>query len=130
MPKMQSTPKEKSAASQAPGQNSLPSAAPSSAFSTPSRLAKSSGGRGTALLLLAVGVGITIFDWYLLKSQHEYSAKSALAGPCLAIMGLVGLPFPQALEKNGDDATDKIARAASITLGIAAGALNWYLLAH
>lgn len=113
------------------GQNSVPSVAPSDAFSTPGRLTKPSSGSGTAFILLAVGLGITIFDWYLHNSQHTYSAKMALAGPCLAVMGLVGLPFPQALEKDStDDAVGKIARIAGIGLGLAAGALNLYFLAR
>lgn len=113
------------------GQNTDLSGAPSSAFSTPNVAAKSSAGRGTAFLLLAFGLGITIFDWYGYKSQQGYSVKMALAGPCLAVMGLVGLPFPQALEKDSsDDAVGKIARVAGIGLGLAAGALNWYFLAH
>jgi protein-S-isoprenylcysteine O-methyltransferase Ste14 len=120
-----------SATSQATGQNTVPSGAPSSAFSAPGRLAKSSASRGTAFILLAVGLGITVFDWYLFKSQQGYSVKMAVAGPCLTVMGLVGLPFPQALEKDStDDAVGKIARVAGIGLGLAAGALNWYFLAH
>lgn len=114
-----------------PGQNSVPSGAPSGAFSSPGRITKSSGSRGTAFILLAVGLSITIFDWYLHNSQQGFSAKMAMAGPCLTVMGLVGLPFPQALEKDStDDAVGKIARIAGIGLGLAAGALNWYFLAH
>lgn len=102
-----------------------------SSFSSPSNPSTASNGkRGGAFFLLALGLGITIFDWYLLKSQHEYYVKAAVLGPLCAVLGLVGLPFPQSLDKESNDPIGKIARYAALGFGTAVGCLNWYLLAN
>lgn len=101
------------------------------AFSgAPSVDAKSGGKRGRALFLVAFGIAITVFDWYLRSAQGVYYVKIALLGPFCAALGLVGLPFPGSLDKENDTPVNKIARIVAIGLGIAAAGLNWYLLAN
>ncbi len=109
------------------GNSTSPSEA---AFSWPPIAAKPSIDRKSAFFLLAIGAGITIFDWLIRSSQNVYYVKIAVLGPLLAVLGLVGLTFSSSLDKQTDDSAGKIARIAGIVLGIAAGGLNWYLLAN
>ena len=111
---------------------SAPTSNDNAAFSasSDSAPAKTDTNRSGAIVVLLIGVGLTAFDWWLLKTQHEYYVKAAVLGPLAIVGGLTGLFSPRILGNETLKGRDKMLRYATMAIGFAAGGLNWYLMAN
>lgn len=98
--------------------------------SSDSAPAKTDSNRKSAIVVLLIGVALTAFDWWLLKTQHEYYVKAAVLGPLCAVGGLMGLIWPQIFNDKNPAGRNKVLSFVTFALGLAAGALNWYLMAN
>ena len=92
--------------------------------------AKTDTNRKGAILVLLIGVAFTALDWWLLKTHHEYYVKAAVLGPLAIVGGLAGLISPRIMGNETLDGNDKMLRYAAMAIGLAAGGLNWYLMAN
>ena len=78
-----------------------------------------------------LGVAATIYNWYLVSSEHRYYPKLAFFAPCGAILfaaasivpGLTGPVSP-------GDTQKKYRQGALLLIGLAAGLLNWYFMSR
>lgn len=100
------------------------------AFSSPPIAAKPSVDRKGAIIFLLGGVALTAFDWWMLNTQHQYYVKAAVLGPLAIVGGVMGLIFPQIYNDKSPRGQNKILSFVTFAIGLAAGGLNWYLMAN
>ena len=76
-------------------------------------------------------LGATLYNWHILRLESRYYPKLAIFAPCGAILfGAVSL-FPKLTGPVApEEKRKKYLQGAVLLLGLAAGLINWYAMAH
>jgi hypothetical protein len=80
-----------------------------------------------AVLLILLFAGLTFYNWRQLLGEGKYSFKMATFGPVGLVGGFFLLVFPGKAGKPQTTA-DKLMVILVLVVGLAAGALNLYLM--
>ena len=80
-----------------------------------------------AVVIIAVFIGLTYYNWQQLNSEGSYSMKLAAFGPVGVVGGFFLLLFPG---KGGKPETtkDKVIGLLVFGAGLVAGVYNWFLM--
>lgn len=91
-------------------------------------------------VIMAAGIGLTVFNWHIALNEQQYYSRTAGIGPAFAVLGLGLLLFP-------GYRTERLARGEDLSnlsglrlltprwwivlvAALALGLLNWYLMAR
>ena len=80
-----------------------------------------------ALVIVAVSLGLTYYNWLQLNAEGSYSMKMAVFGPVGVVGGIFLLLFPGSGGKPQTSAS-KIIAMLIFVIGIVVGAYNLYLM--
>ena len=78
-----------------------------------------------------VGCATTLYNWYILRTEHRFYPKLAFFAPCAAIIfGAVSLFPGLAGAVTPEDQQKKYRQGALLLIGLAVGLLNWYAMSR
>jgi ABC-type Fe3+-siderophore transport system permease subunit len=92
------------------------------------------------LFIMAVGAGLTWFNWHIAYSEQHYYPKAAMLGPAFFVLGLGLALFPgyrtERLTRGEDLAGVSGLKLLTprwwliLVVALVAGGCNWYLMAQ
>jgi hypothetical protein len=80
-------------------------------------------------LLVLLGIGLTVYEWHAIRSEHFYSPIAAIIGP-LCAMFFAGLAIFGGQKTPSSQQKAKKVLAALAIAGVIAGFFNLYAMTH
>jgi hypothetical protein len=82
-------------------------------------------------LFALLGIGLTAFEWYQVRSGHFYHPAAAVFGPlCAVLFGALAM-FPKFAGRAGPEGkTKRNVQGVLLLFGLAVGLFNWYAMTH
>ena len=82
-------------------------------------------------LVALVSLGVTLYNWHILRLEHRFYPKLAIFAPCATILfGAVSILPNLAGPVAPEEQRKKYLQGAVLLFSLAAGLINWYAMAH